>query len=213
MATDGTDLRNLTQSPAAPRRQRGAELVARWHQLAYGTAVIPGPGRLGLGPRGPSPPRRRSSFGVALAVAGAAHRFARRTARVIHDRAPDRDRGGAVRGRRLGIPAGCGHRGTGGRWAGAGGPRRVEGPRGCGGAACHGESRHRPDDRRSGTLAWSITLLLGVALTSAVLGWALAEAVDRLLPRSAGPEPASARGSEQGSEMSPSEAPSVTMGR
>ena len=41
----------------------------------------------------------------------------------------------------------------------------------------------------AGTLSWSMTLLLGVALASAVLGWALAEAVERLLPRSAGPEP------------------------
>lgn len=34
-----------------------------------------------------------------------------------------------------------------------------------------------------GTLVWSITLLLGVALISALLGWGLAEAVERLLPR------------------------------
>jgi Tol biopolymer transport system component len=34
-----------------------------------------------------------------------------------------------------------------------------------------------------GTLAWSLTLLLGVAAASAVLGWGLAEAVDRLLQR------------------------------
>jgi hypothetical protein len=32
-----------------------------------------------------------------------------------------------------------------------------------------------------GTLSWSVTLLLGVALASGVLGWALAEAVERLL--------------------------------
>jgi Tol biopolymer transport system component len=37
----------------------------------------------------------------------------------------------------------------------------------------------------TGALAWSITLLLGVTLVSAVLGWALAEAVERLLPRPA----------------------------
>lgn len=36
-----------------------------------------------------------------------------------------------------------------------------------------------------GTLVWSITLLLGVALVSAVLGWALAEAIERLLARPA----------------------------
>ena len=35
----------------------------------------------------------------------------------------------------------------------------------------------------TGTLAWSITLLLGVALLSASLGWALAEAIERLPPR------------------------------
>ena len=46
----------------------------------------------------------------------------------------------------------------------------------------------------SGTLAWSTTLLLGVALASGVLGWALAEAVDRMLPRSDGPEPAPVEG-------------------
>jgi TolB protein len=38
----------------------------------------------------------------------------------------------------------------------------------------------------AGTLTWSITLLLGVTIFSAVLGWALAEAVERLLPRSGG---------------------------
>jgi TolB protein len=38
----------------------------------------------------------------------------------------------------------------------------------------------------AGTLTWSITLLLGVTIFSAVLGWALAEAVERLLPRAAG---------------------------
>jgi hypothetical protein len=37
----------------------------------------------------------------------------------------------------------------------------------------------------AGTLTWSITLLLGVTIISAVLGWALAEAVERLLPRAA----------------------------
>lgn len=36
-----------------------------------------------------------------------------------------------------------------------------------------------------GTFTWSITLLLGVAIISAVLGWALAEALERLLPRAA----------------------------
>ena len=40
-----------------------------------------------------------------------------------------------------------------------------------------------------GTLAWSVTLLLGVALASAALGWALAEAAERLFPRTLGPEP------------------------
>jgi TolB protein len=44
-----------------------------------------------------------------------------------------------------------------------------------------------------GTLTWSITLLLGVAIISAVLGWALAELVERVLPRpAASPEVASA---------------------
>ena len=33
-----------------------------------------------------------------------------------------------------------------------------------------------------GTLAWSITLLLGVALAAGLLGWALAEAAERLFP-------------------------------
>jgi Tol biopolymer transport system component len=46
----------------------------------------------------------------------------------------------------------------------------------------------------AGTLAWSITLLLGVALASGILGWALAEVVERLLPRLAGPEPAPIEG-------------------
>ncbi len=50
----------------------------------------------------------------------------------------------------------------------------------------------------AGTLTWSITLLLGVALASAVLGWALAEAVDRLLPRSIAPEAASVEESRAG---------------
>ena len=34
-----------------------------------------------------------------------------------------------------------------------------------------------------GTLAWSVTLLLGVALASALVGWALAEGAERLFPR------------------------------
>jgi Tol biopolymer transport system component len=34
-----------------------------------------------------------------------------------------------------------------------------------------------------GTLAWSITLLLGVSAASALLGWGLAEAADRMFPR------------------------------
>ena len=37
----------------------------------------------------------------------------------------------------------------------------------------------------AGTLAWSLTLLFGVALASGVLGWALAEAVQRLFTRPA----------------------------
>ncbi len=41
-----------------------------------------------------------------------------------------------------------------------------------------------------GTLAWSITLLLGVVLVCAALGWALAEAVERLFPRPAAPSEA-----------------------
>lgn len=49
-----------------------------------------------------------------------------------------------------------------------------------------------------GTLAWSVTLLLGVALASGVLGWALAESIDQVLPRSTGPEPASVEGSRAG---------------
>jgi Tol biopolymer transport system component len=49
-----------------------------------------------------------------------------------------------------------------------------------------------------GTLSWSITLLLGVALASAALGWALAEAVDRLFPQSGGPEPVPTEGSAAG---------------
>lgn len=36
-----------------------------------------------------------------------------------------------------------------------------------------------------GTLTWSMTLLLGVAVVSAALGWALAEIVERMLPRPA----------------------------
>jgi TolB protein len=40
----------------------------------------------------------------------------------------------------------------------------------------------------AGTLSWSVTLLLGVTLASAALGWAFAEAVDRLLQRSGGHE-------------------------
>lgn len=50
----------------------------------------------------------------------------------------------------------------------------------------------------AGTLAWSITLVLGVAAASAVLGWALAEAVERLLQH---PAPAGS-GSAPGSEAS-----------
>lgn len=37
----------------------------------------------------------------------------------------------------------------------------------------------------AGSLAWSLTLLLGVTVASALLGWGLAELVDRLLPRPA----------------------------
>jgi Tol biopolymer transport system component len=40
----------------------------------------------------------------------------------------------------------------------------------------------------SGALAWSLTLLLGVALASAAIGWGIAEAVTRLLPRPSAPE-------------------------
>jgi Tol biopolymer transport system component len=40
----------------------------------------------------------------------------------------------------------------------------------------------------SGSLAWSLTLLLGVALASTLIGWGIAEAVTRLLPRPAAPE-------------------------
>ena len=40
----------------------------------------------------------------------------------------------------------------------------------------------------SGSLAWSETLLLGVPITSALIGWGIAEAVVRLLPRTAAPE-------------------------
>jgi Tol biopolymer transport system component len=43
-----------------------------------------------------------------------------------------------------------------------------------------------------GGLAWSLTLLLGVTLASAVLGWALAEAVERLLARPSAPVEATA---------------------
>ena len=45
-----------------------------------------------------------------------------------------------------------------------------------------------------GTLIWSVTLLLGVSLASGILGWALAEGVERLFARSTLPEPASAEG-------------------
>ena len=41
----------------------------------------------------------------------------------------------------------------------------------------------------AGTLSWSLTLLLGVTLATAILGWALAEAVERLFLRSVGPDP------------------------
>jgi TolB protein len=44
----------------------------------------------------------------------------------------------------------------------------------------------------SGSLAWSLTLLLGVAVASAVIGWGIAEAVVRLLPRPPAPEVAPA---------------------
>ena len=44
----------------------------------------------------------------------------------------------------------------------------------------------------SGSLAWSMTLLLGVAIASAAIGWGLAEAVARLLPRPEAPEVAPA---------------------
>jgi Tol biopolymer transport system component len=44
-----------------------------------------------------------------------------------------------------------------------------------------------------GALAWSLTLLLGVAVASAVLGWALAEAVERLFGRPAAQGEAPAR--------------------
>ena len=40
----------------------------------------------------------------------------------------------------------------------------------------------------SGSLAWSLTLLFGVALASAAIGWGIAEAVVRLLPRPQAPE-------------------------
>jgi hypothetical protein len=40
----------------------------------------------------------------------------------------------------------------------------------------------------SGSLAWSMTLLLGVAIASAAIGWGIAEAVVRLLPRPPAPE-------------------------
>ncbi len=46
-----------------------------------------------------------------------------------------------------------------------------------------------------GKLIWSMTLLLGVVLASGVLGWALAEAIDRLLPRADGPESVPVEGS------------------
>ena len=45
-----------------------------------------------------------------------------------------------------------------------------------------------------GTLIWSVTLLLGVSLASGILGWALAEGVERLFARSTLPETASAEG-------------------
>jgi TolB protein len=40
----------------------------------------------------------------------------------------------------------------------------------------------------SGALAWSPTLLLGVPIASALIGWGIAEAVVRLMPRPAAPE-------------------------
>ena len=40
----------------------------------------------------------------------------------------------------------------------------------------------------SGSLAWSLTLLLGVAVAAAAIGWGIAEAVVRLLPRPPAPE-------------------------
>ena len=40
----------------------------------------------------------------------------------------------------------------------------------------------------SGSLAWSMTLLLGVAIASGAIGWGIAEAVVRLLPRPPAPE-------------------------
>lgn len=40
----------------------------------------------------------------------------------------------------------------------------------------------------AGSLAWSVTLLAGVALASAAIGWGIADAVARLLPRPAAPE-------------------------
>jgi hypothetical protein len=40
----------------------------------------------------------------------------------------------------------------------------------------------------AGTLTWSVTLLLGVVVASAALGWGLAEASERLFLHSAAPE-------------------------
>ena len=40
----------------------------------------------------------------------------------------------------------------------------------------------------SGSLEWSLTLMLGVAVASAAIGWGIAEAVVRLLPRPPAPE-------------------------
>lgn len=40
----------------------------------------------------------------------------------------------------------------------------------------------------SGSLAWSLTLVLGVAVAAAAIGWGIAEAAVRLLPRPPAPE-------------------------
>lgn len=40
----------------------------------------------------------------------------------------------------------------------------------------------------SGSLTWSLTLLLGVAFAAAAIGWGIAEAVTRLLPRPSAPD-------------------------